>query len=378
MDIYQYIDNYGIYTFQEKEFNELDAALFSYLSYANLEKVLINGTCTIKEAGRIQIGTFKEKEKSLTAVRAGNKLLRYIKDTKRYKDCLLKKYEYIGNEDIQFGVVSIEYLPKKIYVSYEGTNELVSGWKEDIMLSLQFPTISHKVAIKYLNKHYLFKDCELIIGGHSKGGNLALVAGMYANYFVRKKIKKVYSFDGPGLPKEIFESRKYKRFEDKFSHYISNYAVIGLFFYHSKDVVVDSSIRGLPAHHMGFWNIEKDHFIKTKLSIFSKEIDKQLKLFVDKYDSESKEDFIKNFEEIMQKVDAKTLLDLGKDYKKVLKLVYETKELSQNTKDMIYEFLNIMVKCYKNDISADIKDKIITTKKTVKKFHLPKFNKISN
>ena len=41
MDIYQYIDNYGVYTFQEKEFNELDAALFSYLSYANLEKVLI-------------------------------------------------------------------------------------------------------------------------------------------------------------------------------------------------------------------------------------------------------------------------------------------------------------------------------------------------
>lgn len=378
MDIYQYIDNYSIYTFNEKEFNELDAAIFSYLSYANLEKVIVNGKCTIKEAGRIHIGTFKEKEKSMTAVKAGNKLLRYIKDTNRYKDCILKKFEYVGNEDMQFGVVSIEYLPKKIFVSYEGTNELVSGWKEDIMLSLKFPTISHKAAVSYLNKNYLFKDCELLLGGHSKGGNLALVAGMNANYFVRKKIKYIYSFDGPGLPKEVFEKRKYKKIEPKYSHYISNYAVIGLFFYHSKDVVVDSRIHGLLAHHMGFWNVENDHFVKTKLSTFSKEIDKQLNLFVEKYDEEAKHDFIMNFEEIMNKVDAKTLLDLGKDYKKVIKLVYETRDLSQNTKNMIFELLNIMVKCYKNDITADIKDKISTKTKAVKKFKLPQWKKLSN
>jgi len=39
----------------------------------------------------------------------------------------------------------------------------------------------------------------MIIGGHSKGGNLALIAAMYCNFFIRRKIINVYSNDGPGI-----------------------------------------------------------------------------------------------------------------------------------------------------------------------------------
>ena len=375
MDIYQYIDNFGMYSFKEKEFNELDAAIFSYLSYASLDQVMVQNECTIREAGRIHIGTFKEKEFQMTAVKSGNKLLRYIKDTNRYRDCILKKYEYIGNDEMQFGVISIEYLPKKIFISFEGTNELVSGWKEDIMLSLHFPTVSHKKAVSYLNKNYSFKDYELIIGGHSKGGNLAVVAAMYANYFVRKKIKQVYSFEGPGLLLKEFYSKKYQKLEKKLFHYISNYSVVGLFFHHSNDIVVESLGHGISSHHLAYWAIEKDHFKKTTLSPFSKEIDKELKLFVQKYDDNSKMDFLNNFEDIMKKAGANTLLDLGKDYKKVIKLVYETKGLTQNTKNMMFDLVNIMVRCYKEDITWDVKNKISKTKKTMKSIHFPKWKK---
>jgi len=70
---------------------------------------------------------------------------------------------YIGNFDIQFGVFSIEYQKNKVYVVFEGTDKLFSGWIEDFMLSCEFPTISHKKAINYLNKHYTFNNKELIV-----------------------------------------------------------------------------------------------------------------------------------------------------------------------------------------------------------------------
>ncbi|MBR4741407.1 MAG: DUF2974 domain-containing protein, partial [Desulfovibrio sp.] len=84
--------------------------------------------------------------------------------------------EYIGNDKIQFGAISVEYMTNKVFIAYEGTDSLFRGWIENFLLSYRFPTASHKMAIQYLNKHYTFSRKRLILGGHSKGGNLALVA----------------------------------------------------------------------------------------------------------------------------------------------------------------------------------------------------------
>ena len=156
MDIYKYVDEYGKYTFDEKKINQVDKVIFSFLSYANLEKVMENNkVLTISEAGKEYLQLHPGKDINIIAVKEGNKLLKYIRNTNRYKDCLLYNYEYIGNSDVQFGVVSIEYQPNKVYVSFEGTDSLFSGWKEDFILGYKFPTKSHKMAIKYLNKHFI-------------------------------------------------------------------------------------------------------------------------------------------------------------------------------------------------------------------------------
>ena len=76
------------------------------------------------------------------------------------------------------------------------------------------------MAIKYLNKHFTFTTKKLIVGGHSKGGNLALVASMYANFIVRNKIKYIYSGDGPGVLDKEFNSKKYQKIINKYTHLI--------------------------------------------------------------------------------------------------------------------------------------------------------------
>ena len=190
MTIYDYIKKYGDYSFEEKEFTEVDSLIFAAMGYADLEGIMTKfSKKTIKEIAEEHMNLHKGKDKNIIATRVAHKLFYDMKDTKRYKDCLVYNYDYIGNFDIQFGVFSIEYQKNKVYVVFEGTNKLLSGWIEDFMLCCKFPTISHKKAINYLNKHYTFNNKELIVGGHSKGGNLALVAGMYANFIVRNKIK---------------------------------------------------------------------------------------------------------------------------------------------------------------------------------------------
>ena len=145
---------------------------------------------------------------------------------------------------------------KFIYVSYEGTDHLLSGWKEDFELAYKFPIESQKYAIEYLNKTIGFFDKNIVIGGHSKGGNLALVASMYAKKSIKKKIIKIYSNDGPGLRKKEIESKEYKSIEEKYIHIIPNYSVVGLLLRHTSNYkVIKSTRKDLMAHSIMTWQI---------------------------------------------------------------------------------------------------------------------------
>lgn len=349
MNLLEYIDNYGIYSFQEKKFNEVDNAIFSLLAYTNFTNILgKNQQLTIKEAGRMHLGLHPDKDVNVIAVRDGNKILRYIKDVKRYQNCILSNYEYVGTDNVQFGAVSIEYEKNKVYVSFEGTDELFSGWKENFMLSYQFPTISHNMAISYLNRYFTFSNKELIIGGHSKGGNLALVSSMYANFLVKGKIKKIYNNDGPGLLDKEFSSKRYEAIKKKYIHIIPDYSLVGLLLNHSNDKVVSSSNKGILAHDIIYWIVDKNHFQKSELSSMSKELDSEIQKWFINYKDQDKIEFINNLDLILKKAQVTSILDIKREKKKVFDLIYQSKNMSDSTKKTLLTFLGIFIKCLRD------------------------------
>ena len=357
MDVYKYIDEYGQYTFEEKEINEVDKVIFSFLSYANLEKVFEDDeVLTIAEAGRQYLKLHPGKDINIIAVKEGNKLLKYIRDVKRYKDCLLYNYEYIGNNKVQFGVVSIEYQPFKVFVSFEGTDSLFSGWKEDFILGYQFPTLSHKMAIKYINKHFRFTNKSLILGGHSKGGNLALVAGMYARVSIKRRITEIINADGPGLLDKEFVSPRYQSIRKKYKHIMPNYSLVGLFLNHSNDYVINSTNKGILAHNIVYWEIEEDHFVKAKLSTFSKELDVAIRRWFSKYNLEDKESFINNLDYVFKEAGITSIMDIKTKKRSIINLITSSKDMSNQSKKLLTEFVMLIIKCFSEVKKDEVKD----------------------
>lgn len=357
MDVYKYIDEYGQYTFEEKEINEVDKVIFSFLSYANLEKVFEDDeVLTIAEAGRQYLKLHPGKDINIIAVKEGNKLLKYIRNVKRYKDCLLYNYEYVGNNKVQFGVVSIEYQPFKVFVSFEGTDSLFSGWKEDFILGYQFPTLSHKMAIKYINKHFRFTNKSLILGGHSKGGNLALVAGMYARVSIKRRIKEIINADGPGLLDKEFVSPRYQSIRKKYKHIMPNYSLVGLFLNHSNDYVVNSTNKGILAHNIVYWEIEEDHFVKAKLSTFSKELDVAIRRWFSKYNLEDKESFINNLDYVFKEAGITSIMDIKTKKRSIINLITSSKDMSNHSKKLLTEFVMLIIKCFSEVKKDEVKD----------------------
>ena len=357
MNIFRYIDKYGNISFLEKEFNDVDNLIFSALIYIDLDKYVSNNNFnkrSIQDVGNDFFKNYNKKKKIVIATKIGIKVLRYIKDTKRYKDLLLYNYSYIGNDKEQFSAITIEINNSLIYVSFEGTDQLISGWKEDFMMSYQFPVLSQKMAIKYMNK-FIFNRHKIIIGGHSKGGNLAVVAGMYANMFVKNKIIKVYNNDGPGLRDEQFNSNKYKNIEKKLVSIIPNYSVVGLLLKHSdKYIVVKSMKRGINAHNFTNWVIYDDKLLITKLSNYSKIINKTVNKWLDKYSDSERELFVKELFLIFDRANIYSLTDINDNKKLIFKIIKETKGIDIKTKNMIMDFIYLLFSLFKEETTNGI------------------------
>ena len=348
MNLYEYIDNYGIYSFEEKPFNEVDSVLFSFLSYVDYDNIVEKNKVRLKEVGRMHFGLHKKDEKNIIAVRDATKLLNYMKDTKRYGNCYLCHYVYEANSEYQFSAISIDFYKNYSYVSYEGTDQMISGWKEDFLLGINYPTLTHMKAIDYLNRFYSFRSRKIIVGGHSKGGNLALVASMNCNFLVRNKIKDVYNVDGPGLLKRQFESSKFARIHSIYHHIIPDDSLVGVLLHSEPYTVVDTDIDGVLAHDILYWKVQDDSFVRDKLSSFSKNLGEGLTDFVESYDKDSIRNLIHNFDKVCLRAKVESLLDIKNNPRKMIDLITECRFFDQESRNVLYDLFNIIIKAYGN------------------------------
>ena len=362
MKLLEYIDKYGNLDFNKESFNVIDAAIFSYLSYVKFDNIIDNNKISIEDAGALYNKKSNNIENNLNAAKESTNLLYNIMKTKRYKDCKLMKYVY--DESTQFCALSIEFMPKKIFVSFEGSDGSISGWIENFNLSYSFPTNSHKEAIKYLERYYTFSNVELYLGGHSKGGNLAQVSGAFSNFLIKHKIKRIYSFDGPGLLDREYKSKKYQKICDKYVHIIPNSSLVGMLLYNSNELVVLSKSKAPYSHDIFTWEIDNCEFKKSKLDSYSKEFRKNIFNFLKKYSEEEREDFIYNLSEIFEKSNINFITDLKGNYKKAISVLKSTKNISNENKKFILDFITVFVKAFQGVATNKAKSIIESIKKS--------------
>ena len=353
MTIFDYINKYGVYTFDEVAFNEVDNVILSSISYLDLEGYVSNNRFHKRSIRNVSGMFFEDYNNNnagkITAVKGSIKIFKLIGNTRRYEDLYLYNYYYLGNEKQQFSALMIDINKTLVYVSYEGTDHLISGWHEDFMMSYMFPVPSQRKAIDYLNKHTLFNNKRIILGGHSKGGNLALVAGMYANFWVKDRIVAIYNNDGPGLRKNEIESKQYKSIEDRLIHIIPNYSIVGLLLRNNgKYEVVKSTKRSIYAHDLTTWVVNDLKFERKQLSSVSEVLDKGMVEWLYKYDDEKRKKFVDSLFMIFERANVTNLNDVISNKKLIIKLVFQARDIDKETKNIIKDFIYSFFKYFKD------------------------------
>lgn len=350
-NIETYLNNYGKYTFLEKEFTEVDNVILSLIAYIDLYGIvpgIKKGKITLSEASKQFYSKYSKKEidKNILSVKSASYLLKELASTNRYKDLLLYNYEYKVNFDMQFGALCIMLPNKNIYVSFEGTDGYISGWKEDCMFACGFPNAAQIEAINYLDKVIGVFSHNIYVGGHSKGGHLAIVASMFCKNRVRHKIKYVYNNDGPGLRKAEFESHNYKKIDDRLVMIVPKESTVGMLLCHKDNyIVVDSKSKGFMQHNAMSWIVENDKFKRINQTTTSKKRELAIIKWMDNLDDNKRLKFVNGLFSILKKADINTLNEIRQSkLNSAIKIIKETKNLDKETRGML-------LNCFKDLIS---------------------------
>lgn len=356
-DIISYVKKYGHKSFAQMPLNEIDILLLTsltYLDYADLVSAHVFGKKRLADVAMLFTQKYDKKvlNKSIIAVQAAGKILNSVRQSIRFQDCLMYNYVYKYNNEKQFSALFIDVDNHRTIVAFEGTDDLISGWKEDFALCYEFPIPSQKEAIRYVNTHISpFASREYIFAGHSKGGNLALVAGMYANPLIKKNIKRIISFDGPGLKQKQISSRQYAKMAPLYQLIIPNYSVVGLLLRHPDNYhVILSNKKGIMAHNFLSWQVIDEHFVVAKLSHFSEHIDHVITDWLDKYNDTERREFVMDLFAIFERANIDSLLDIKENVlKNVHNILKESTQVSEHSKVMIRDFLNFIMEYLRDD-----------------------------
>lgn len=362
-NLFDYIDKYGNLSFVEKKVTDIDILIFSQILYLNYDGIFENSLEEIDLSTVWQKAKKQNNKITFYAMKKAFKIMENISIKKRYKDIILKNYVYHVSDDTQFGAITIIIPNNYIYVVFEGTDDTLEGWEEDFKLSYIYPTESQKLAAIYLNDTIKLLGKKVVICGHSKGGNLALVAGMNTNIIKKSKIKKIYSFDGPGLKDEEFKSLNYRLIKRKLINIVPNGSIIGLLLNQEKLTVVKSIGVGLFGHSVTTWLVNDDKFIDDSLNLLSQKFHIVIKRWLKRHTYEERKQIIEEVFGVFENVNIKNLSDIKLDkLDEIYDAISSSKNISNETKELIIKSLKLLVEDFKIEIINEgniIKNKII-------------------
>ena len=343
MNYFAFIDKYGKVTYKDKKETEIDILLFSQLAYLPMDNIDFknNQKYTLEEiATSIDRSVFLE---SLIAQRNALKLLDTIKDLPRFKEIKVTDYSYIMDENSQFGAVTFILPNKKIVIAFQGTDNTIAGWKEDAILSYKYPTTSQELAGSYVEKIISKYKRSVIICGHSKGGNLALVGAMRTTLLKKLAIKEIYSFDGPGLRENEFDSNQYKQVRRKLHNIIPDESMVGVLFNQENLDVIKSNAKGIMQHATTSWQVEDDKLVRTNKSALSDNLDKAIYDWLSNYDLEQRKLIIDETFGLLEKSNIKRVSDISDNYlRSLFEVLKATETLDNQTKVVIFNCLKLL------------------------------------
>lgn len=326
-NIINYVEE-NLKTFSESDVNEVDALIFSWLSYYRLSEEVYKKDkfIPIKLKEIYTAKYFKEMTYDIFDSESSVKLLSRIASSPRFRDVDI--FYYVQNTDKtiekQFSAMTFKIDKNKYVVAFRGTDHTFVGWKEDFNMSYISHVPAQIDAKKYLNNVSKKLKGDYYVTGHSKGGNLAVYASAFSNDKVKSNIKTIFNFDGPSLNKTLINTDEYIGIIKKEKKYVPQSSVVGMCFEKtSKYHIIKSDAVGVFQHNPFSWEVVSKSLKTLKDSTFDSKMFKNgINALIDTLSEEELKLFTNTIYETVEATDTDTVEKFLENIKSTLPIVF--------------------------------------------------------
>ena len=263
-DLFDYLLWRGDLSFAQVPPNAVDALIFSALSYIRFGADVESSPDTpILLSKAFEDLTSLPDFEDRIRVKKDLELLEAVSQSPRFSNCKIYQYRdiLIREEETQFAAITFLLDDGSAFLAFRGTDYTLTGWKEDFNMFFRSVIPGHISAVHYLQTVAARLPGKLYLGGHSKGGNLALYGAAFAGREIQERIISVFNHDGPGLSNDIQRMPGYTDLCDKLHTTVPQASLFGLMFSSCGFQVVKSDRMGIMQHDPFSWEISGDDFI---------------------------------------------------------------------------------------------------------------------
>lgn len=286
-----YLQWRGDLSFFQDSLNEVDAMIFTSLSYLRLEGRPVEDPYTPIRLADVAEEFFRLPDwKQRGRGESDLGLLRAAAETRRFGNVRLVRYrsQFVPEEDIQFAAETFLLDDGSMCIAFRGTDNTLVGWKEDFNMCFQQTVPSQRLSQEYVRELYTQYMQPIHLCGHSKGGNLAIFAAARSSPMIQSGIRGVYNFDGPGFTEYMMGDPGYLAMVPKIHTFVPQSSVIGMLMDREEPAhIVHSKQVGILQHETLSWEVmgrelQPDTeltadaiFIKNTIQTWLKDMDKE-------------------------------------------------------------------------------------------------------
>lgn len=267
-NVFDYLDWRGDVSLGNAPLTPVDALILSMLPYVRLEGIVPSSLKA--EPVRLADAVEQYFSRPVSGDRSEERhheLLRRLAKTPRFSSLrLLGARKTIDRrEGMQFAALTVLLPGQSFFVAFEGTDDTLVGWKEDFRMSYECPVPAQLRAAEYLREAALLHPLRrFFVGGHSKGGNLAMFAAVFCGEEFRHRIRSVYNNDGPGFCDDTLSSPAYREMRPRIHTFLPESSIVGVLLEHEEAYkIVKSDAVGFRQHDAYSWQVRGADFEYT-------------------------------------------------------------------------------------------------------------------
>ena len=295
-------------------------------------------------------------------------LVKTLLKSARFRDLVFSDYRVCRDPDRveQFAACAFHLPENELYLSFIGTDNTLIGLREDFNMAFLPSVPSQEDGLNYTREMLKqYPDAQLRLGGHSKGGSVALYIAHHLTEDERARLISADNFDGPGFDETLSPLDAPEDLTKKLKSYLPKESIIGRMMTHREPVrIVESTEKGIGQHSLFSWEVLGSTLVSAESFESSSDMThKALSDLLDRCTPEQRKTFFDSLYGMIASTDANADGTLEKGwYKKLPEMISTYRDIPEEDRKTALSVLSELQKSYFSAIKTETVQQFQKTK----------------